>query len=86
VSASPAATIACVSTWHTDFRADLPKIEIPVLVLHGSADRILPIGACGEPTHQRIAGSEYVVIEGADHGLCWTYADEVNGELLRFLK
>jgi non-heme chloroperoxidase len=86
VSASPMGTVACVATWHTDFRADLQKIDIPVLVLHGSADRILPIEACGAQTHQSIAGSEYVVIEGADHGLCWTYADEVNAELLRFLK
>ncbi len=86
VSASPAGTVACVATWHTDFRADLAKIDVPVLVLHGSADRILPIEACGALTHQSIAGSEYVVIEGGDHGLCWTHADEVNAELLRFLK
>ena len=45
VSASPAGTIACVATWHTDFRDDLPKIDIPVLVVHGTADRILPIEA-----------------------------------------
>jgi pimeloyl-ACP methyl ester carboxylesterase len=86
VGASPAGTIACVATWHTDFRADLPKIDIPVLVVHGSADRILPIDATGPRSHELIAGSEYVVIEGAGHGLCWTHAEEVNAELLRFLK
>jgi len=86
VSASPAGTIACVATWHTDFRADLPKIDIPVLVLHGTADRILPIEACGPRTHELIRGSEYAAIEGASHGLCWTHADEVNAELLRFFK
>jgi pimeloyl-ACP methyl ester carboxylesterase len=86
VGASPAGTIACVSTWHTDFRADLRKIDIPVLVLHGSEDRILPIEATGAPSHELIAGSEYVVIEGAGHGLCWTHADEVNAQLLRFFK
>ena len=86
VAASPAGTIACVATSHTDFRADLPKIDIPVLVLHGSADRILPIEACGPRTHERITGSEYSVIEGASHGLCWTHADAVNAELLRFFK
>jgi non-heme chloroperoxidase len=75
-----------VATWQTDFRADLPKIDIPVLVLHGTADRILPIEACGPRTHELIQGSEYVAIEGANHGLCWTYADEVNAELLRFFK
>ncbi|REF38071.1 alpha/beta fold hydrolase [Thermasporomyces composti] len=85
VSASPIGTIACVSTWYTDFREDLPKIDVPVLVLHGSADRILPIEACGQATHEAIAGSQYVVIDGADHGLCWTHADEVNDALLSFL-
>jgi pimeloyl-ACP methyl ester carboxylesterase len=85
-SASPPGTIACVATWHTDFRADLSRIDIPVLVLHGSADRILPIEACGPRTHELISGSEYVVIDGASHGLCWTHAEEVNAELLRFLK
>ncbi|MGN9789356.1 alpha/beta fold hydrolase [Nonomuraea sp. ZG12] len=85
VGASPTGTVACVATWHTDFRADLPKIDIPVLVMHGTADRILPIEACGRPTHEAIAASRYVVIDGAPHGLCWTHADEVNDALLTFL-
>ena len=84
VSASPTGTIACVATWHTDFRADLPKIDIPVLVLHGTQDRVLPIEACGPRTAELIPGSEFVAIEGASHGLCWTHADEINAELLRF--
>src|SRR6202012_1759348 len=42
---SPHATYACVDTWLTDFRADLPKIDVPVLVLHGTEDRILPFEA-----------------------------------------
>lgn len=86
VSASPAGAIACVPTWHTDFRADLPKIDIPVLVMHGTEDRVLPIEACGPRTAEMIQGSHYVPVEGASHGLCWTHADEVNAELLRFLK
>jgi pimeloyl-ACP methyl ester carboxylesterase len=84
VSASPAGTIACVPTWHTDFRADLPKINIPVLVMHGTADRILPIEACGPRTHELIPGSEFVPVEGASHGLCWTHAEEVNAQLVPF--
>ena len=84
VSASPEGTIACVATWHTDFRADLPKIDIPVLVLHGTQDRVLPIEACGPRTAELIPGSEFVAIEGPSHGLCWTHADEINAELLRF--
>lgn len=85
VGASPTGTVACVATWHTDFRADLPKIDIPTLVVHGGADRILPIAACGARTHEAIANSEYVVIDGASHGLCWTHATEVNDALLAFL-
>jgi non-heme chloroperoxidase len=86
VSASPAGAIACVATWYTDFRADLRKIDIPVLVLHGTEDRVLPFEACGPRTHELIAGSEFVPIQGAPHGLCWTHADEVNNQLLRFFK
>jgi non-heme chloroperoxidase len=86
VGASPEGTIACVATWPTDFRADLPKIDIPVLVMHGTADRILPIEACGPRTHELIPGSEYVAVAGAGHGLTWTHADEVSAEFLRFFK
>ena len=84
VGASPAGTLASVATWHTDFRADLARVDIPVLVMHGTADRILPIEACGPRTHELVRGSEYVAIEGASHGLCWTHADEINAELLGF--
>jgi len=86
VAASPAGVIACVPTWHTDFRADLPKIDIPVLIMHGTEDRVLPIEACGPRTHELIADSHYVPVKGASHGLCWTHADEINNELLRFFK
>ena len=86
VGASPAGAFACVSSWRTDFRADLPKINIPVLIMHGTEDRVLPIEACGPRTHALIPGSEYVPVQGASHGLCWTHADEINAELLRFFK
>ncbi len=83
--ASPIGTAACVPTWYTDFRADLPKIDVPTLVVHGDQDRILPIAACGAKTHAGTAGSRYVVVEGAPHGLLWTHAEEVNKALLEFL-
>jgi pimeloyl-ACP methyl ester carboxylesterase len=86
VMASPAAVVACPATWYTDFRDDLPKIDIPVLVMHGTQDRVLPIDACGPRTHELIRGSEYIQIDGASHGLCWTHADEINAELVRFFK
>jgi non-heme chloroperoxidase len=83
--ASPTGTAACVPTWYTDFRADLPKIDVPTLVMHGDADRILPIAACGIKTHEAIPGSRLVIVENAPHGLLWTHAEEVNKALLDFL-
>ncbi|MGA2530783.1 MAG: alpha/beta hydrolase [Acidimicrobiales bacterium] len=84
VSASAAGTIACVATWHTDFRQDLATIDIPVLVMHGTDDRVLPIEACGARTHEQIKGSDYLAVNGASHGLCWTHAEEVNAHLVPF--
>jgi non-heme chloroperoxidase len=84
-SASPVGTYACPPTWHTDFREDLAKIDVPTLVMHGSGDRILPIEAAGARTHELVEDSHYVVIDGAPHGCLWTHADEVNRALLEFL-
>jgi non-heme chloroperoxidase len=83
--ASPVATSACVPTWLTDFRADLAKIDVPALVLHGDDDRIVPITASALRTHDAVKGSKLVVLEGAPHGLLWTYAEDVNRALLDFL-
>ncbi|WP_457034210.1 alpha/beta fold hydrolase [Kitasatospora sp. P5_F3] len=85
VSASAKATLDCVPAWLTDFRADLPRIDVPVLIVHGDADRTLPIGSTAIPLSQRIAGARLVVLEGAPHGLIWTHAEEVNKELLAFI-
>jgi len=85
VGASPYATYACVDAWLTDFRADLPNIDIPILAVHGTADRILPI----EVTAQRLPGLikdvQLVTIEGGPHNLVWTHSEEVNRALLDFL-
>ena len=86
VSASPIASFACVSAWLEDFRADLGKIDIPTLVIHGDSDRILPIAATGKPAHERIAGSKLIVVEDGPHGITWTHASQVNNELLSFFK
>jgi non-heme chloroperoxidase len=83
--ASPIGTWSCPPTWHTDFRDDLKGIDIPTLVMHGDADRILPIEATGASTHEAIEGSRFLVVEGAPHGLLWTHAEEVNRGLLKFL-
>ena len=83
--ASATGTYACVQTWLTDFRGDLSRISVPTLVLHGDADRILPIAATGLRTHEAVKGSKLVVIAGAPHGMLWTHADEVSRALVDFL-
>ncbi|WP_030751971.1 alpha/beta fold hydrolase, partial [Streptomyces sp. NRRL S-31] len=79
------AAAAAPLTWFTDFREDLPKITVPTLILHGTADRILPIDATARPFHKAVPHADYVEIDGAPHGLLWTHADEVNNALLTFL-
>jgi len=83
--ASPKGTLDCVSAWLTDFRKDLAAINVPVLVVHGDADRIVPLAASAKRTHEAIKGSRLVVLEGAPHGLNWTHADQLNRALLDFL-
>lgn len=84
--ASPKGTLDCVSAWLTDFRKDLERIDIPTLVIHGDADRIVPIEASGKRTHQLVKGSRFLQIKNGPHGLNWTHADQVNRELLDFLR
>jgi len=84
--ASPKGTLDVVDSWLTDFRGDLAKIDVPVLVLHGTEDRILPIEVTGARTHAALPDATYVVVEGAPHGLLATHADEVNKALLEFLR
>ncbi|MFK3980680.1 alpha/beta fold hydrolase [Micromonospora sp. NPDC050397] len=79
------ASSAAVPTWVTDFRADIPKIDVPTLILHGTADNILPIDATARPFRDLLPKAEYVEIDGAPHGLLWTHAEEVNEALLAFL-
>jgi non-heme chloroperoxidase len=85
VGASPKGTLDCVPAWGTDFRKDLPRINVPTLVIHGDADRILPIAASGTRTHKAVKGARLVVVEGGPHGLTWTHAETVNRDLLDFL-
>ncbi len=84
--ASPQGTLDCVSAWLTDFRKDLAKINVPTLVVHGDADRIVPIEASGKRTHELVKGSRFVVIKDGPHGLNWTHAEQVNNELIELLK
>jgi non-heme chloroperoxidase len=86
VGASPKGTLDCVTTWYTDFRKDLTRVDVPTLVVHGDSDRIVPIEVSGRLTHQAIKNSRLVVIKDGPHGFTWTHADQTNAELVSFLK
>jgi non-heme chloroperoxidase len=85
VGASAIAAVACIATWGTDFRQDLPKIDVPILVIHGDADRTLPY----EKTAKRLPGlindMQLVTIEGGPHAIAWTHTLQVNKALLQFV-
>ena len=78
-------SVADQPTWLTDFRGDIPKIDVPALIVHGTADRILPIDSTGRVFAKSLPSAEYVEIEGAPHGMLWTHHAEVNAVLLAFL-
>ncbi|MGP5127690.1 alpha/beta fold hydrolase [Brachybacterium tyrofermentans] len=88
ISSAPVAAYAVVSSWIEDFRADVDAVRDsgkPALILHGTADRILPIAATARRFRLALPDAQYVEIEGAPHGLLWTHADEVNEALLAFV-
>ncbi|WP_024818092.1 alpha/beta fold hydrolase [Arthrobacter sp. 31Y] len=80
------ASVAAQPTWLTDFRADIPKIDVPTLIVHGTADNILPIDVTGRRFKDALPSAEYLEIEGAPHGLLWTHGAEINEALLAFLR
>ncbi len=84
-AASPRGTIECVNSWMTDFRDDLRRFDIPTLVIHSDADRIVPYQSSGKRMPEFIKNCKLVTLKGAPHGSIWTHADDVNRELLNFL-
>ena len=84
-SASAIAAVACIPTWETDFRADLPKIDMPMLVIQGDADQVLPYSKTGERLPGLISNLQLVVIDGGPHAIAWTHADQVNSALQKFI-
>jgi non-heme chloroperoxidase len=84
--ASPIATWACPPGWLEDFSSDITRIDVPTLILHGTADRILPIEGQGRRLHVALPDAKYIEIEGGPHVMCVTHAPEVNRELLSFLR
>jgi non-heme chloroperoxidase len=85
LTASAYASYACVDTWLTDFRADLPNIDVPTLLVHGDADRILPYEVTAARLPGLIKDLTVVTVEGGPHNIGWTHADVVNPALLDFL-
>jgi len=82
---SAVASLACVPTWHEDFRNDVARIDVPTLVIQGDADRILPIAASGLRAAKLIKGARLLVVKDGPHCITWTHAEQVNTELLEFL-
>lgn len=85
IGASPIGTLACVDAWIEDFRNDIQGNNIPTMIIHGDDDRILPVDATARRQAKMIKAVKYVEIKGGSHGLPWTHADEISGELVKFL-
>jgi len=79
------ASYVCVDTWLTDFRDDLSKIDVPTLVIHGTADRILPYSATAERLPGLIQDMKLVSVKDGPHNIAWTHPEVVNPALLAFL-
>ncbi|HTA08016.1 MAG TPA: alpha/beta hydrolase [Streptosporangiaceae bacterium] len=69
---------------HADFRDDLPNIDVPILVIHGDADQVLPLDKTASRLPGLINNMRLVVVEGGPHAIPWTHADQVNAALLDF--
>jgi len=85
VGASATGTLACVDAWVEDFRKDLPQNDVPTLILHGDADRILPPDATSRRQAKMIKNVKLVELPGGPHGVLWTHAGSINKELVSFL-
>lgn len=85
-NSSPIAMAACPATWLTDFRQDVQHIDVPSLIIQGSADRILPLAATGEKLHEALKGSRLNVLAGASHGIPWTHGQEIADAILDFAR
>jgi non-heme chloroperoxidase len=83
-SASAIATLACVSTFVTDFRPDLTKIDISCLVIQGDADAVLPFESTGRLLAKAL-NAKLVIIPDGPHGISWTHSEIINKEILNFM-
>ena len=84
-SMSPYTSIWAPATWYTDFRADVDKIDVPTLIMHGTGDQNVPIDLTSRVLAEMLPSATYIEIEGAPHGMLWTHGEEINKALLEFL-
>ena len=85
ISASAHAAVRCITACTEDFRGDLATISIPVLIIHGDQDRVLPYEATSRRLPALLKNARSALIAGGPHAIIWTHADEVNQALLRFI-
>ena len=84
-SSSAYASVWAPAAWYTDFRADIDKIDVPTLIMHGTGDRNVPIDLTSRQFAKALPSATYIEIEGAPHGMLWTHREEINKALLDFL-
>ena len=82
---SPYASVWSVATWYTDWRADIDKIDVPTLIMHGTGDVNVPIDITSRVLAKMLPSATYIEIEDAPHGMLWTHGEEINKALLDFL-
>jgi non-heme chloroperoxidase len=81
------ASYFCIKAFsETDLTEDLKKIDVPTFILHGDDDQIVPIGASAMRSSKLVKNATLKVYPGAPHGMCTTHKDQVNADLLAFLK
>ena len=77
----------CIKAFsETDQREDLRKMTIPTLVIHGDDDQIVPFETCGKAAAELLPDAELKVYKGGSHGICTTHKQQINEDLLAFLK
>jgi non-heme chloroperoxidase len=84
--ASPRATLECIKSFsYTDFRNDVPAINVPTLIIHGDADKIVPTATSSEQSTKLVPNNQYIVYEGAPHGLFFTEKNRLSHHLVSFI-
>lgn len=85
--ASGRSTQECAKAFsQTDFRDDVSYITVPTLIIHGDADKTVPIEASSDRLEHMIANSQYLIYEGAPHGLFYTHKEKLNKDLITFIQ